>query len=189
MKHIISNGRNVPSIPCGCSLAETGRSEYDDYDNPLKALKVIPEGTEDRWLDKAVEYYTAYEEETVEVVNSLKPGIDSPSDVRDEGIVTITIPKDVHPIEFLKKIVANSDRAWIFVNESIVETLRKLPTKYHQNTVAYGEFFRFENLDTISLQAIEYFDDWKVILDWEFDGEKFTRVDVPEFIIQLELRD
>ena len=46
MKNSIYNKREVPSVHSGCSLAETGAGDYDDFDNPLKALDIIPEGKE-----------------------------------------------------------------------------------------------------------------------------------------------
>lgn len=191
MKHNTNNSVKtvVPSIKSRCSLAETGKNEYDDYDNPLLPLRIIPHGTEPRWVTEEVEEYEGFDGNSVNIRRALKPGIYDPSCVREEPVVIITVPEDVHPIAFLKGIVADLNQAWVFVTEKVVERLRKLPTKYHQATVAYGEFFRFENLDTISLQAVKYFDDWKVFLDWEFDGKKFTRKDIPEFIILLETKE
>lgn len=181
--------RVVPSVHSGCSLAETGWSEYDDYDNPLKSFKIIPEGTESNWLVDEVNEYDGFDGKSVEIVHVLKPEIIDPSYVRDEALITITVPEGVHPITFLKENVSNLDQAWVLLSKNVVETLRELPNRYHQKTVAYGEFFRFENFDTVSLQEIEYFDDWKVLLNWEFDKEKFERNDTPDFIIQLKMKE
>lgn len=189
MKNSIYNKREVPSIHPGCSLAETGASDYDDFDNPLEALEIIPKGKENEWLFKQVRTYMGFDGETVEVKYMLSPEAKAPSYVREEALVTITVPEGVHPITFLKETVANLEHAWVFVSKEVAERLRKLPTKYYQDTVAYGEFFRFETFDEISLQKVKYFDDWKVLYEWSFERERFMRPDAPEFIIQLEMKD
>lgn len=189
MKNSIYNKRKVPSINPRCSLAETGRNDYDDYDNPLKALKVIPEGTEDRWLIEETKECESFDGEYLKIERVLRPEVKAPACVRNETLVTITVPEGVHPITFLKETVANLEHAWVFVSKEVAKMLRKLPTKYYQDTVAYGEFFRFETFDEISLQTVEYFDDWKVLCEWEFEGDKFARTANPEFIIQLEMKD
>lgn len=188
MKNSIYDKRQVPSIHTGCSLAETGAGDYDDFDNPLKELEVIPEGTEEKWLLTMDKKYMGFDGEITEVEHVLKPEVKSPEFVREEPLITITVPEKVHPIIFLKETVANLEHAWVFISKDVEAKLRELPIMYHQNTVAYGEFFRFENFDEISLQRVKYFDDWKVFYEWKFNDENFTRTDTPEFIIQLEMQ-
>jgi len=175
---------NVPCIHSGCSMAETGWSEYDDFDNPLKPLDIIPEGKENL-LVKNVNSYTYNGEDYEDVDFGLPPEMENPSTVREEPLVTVIVPSGVHPITFLKEKGVNIENSWVFINNDVADVLRKMPYKYHQATVAYGEFFRFENFDTISLQFVKYFDNWNVLLDWEFDGKKFVRNDKPECIIEV----
>jgi len=111
--------------------------------------------------------------------------MENPSSVREEPLVTVVVPSGIHPIAFLKGNGVNIQKSWVFMNNDVADVLRNTPYKFHQATVAYGEFFRFENLDTISLQFVKYFDNWKVLLDWEFDGKKFVRIDKPECIIEV----
>ena len=176
--------KNVPSIQCGCSLAETGRNEYDDYNNPLKPLDIIPQGKEIPFVKNVNSY--RYDGEEYEDINfTLPPEMENPSSVRDELLVTVMVPSGVHPITFLKENGVDIENSWIFMNNDVVDVLKKMPYKFHQATVAYGEFFRFNNFDTISLQAVKYFNNWKVLLNGEFDGKKFVRIDKPECIIEV----
>lgn len=179
-----NNVKNVPSIHTGCSMAETGYNDYDDFDHPLKALDIIPEGKEIPFV-KTVDSYSADGEDCEVVGFTLPPEMENPSSVREEPLVTVVVPSGVHPITFLKEKGVDIENSWIFMNDDVADVLRKMPYRYHQATVAYGEFFRFENFDTISLQSVKYFDSWKVLLDWEFDGKKFERNDTPECIIEV----
>lgn len=182
------NNVNVPnSIHSGCSLAETGSHDYDDFDNPLAPLDIIPEEADIQFVENCRQMFDGFDGPYLEVRRVLPSGIKSPSDVRKEILVSVTIPSGEHPIDFLKRHVEITN-AWVFLDSNVLEALRKLPHKFHQATVAYGEFFRFEDFDTISLQEVQYFDDWKVLKNWNFDGEEFSRVDTPDFIVQLRTR-
>ena len=183
MKNSINERRNVPSIHTGCSLAETGYFDYDDYNNPLGELDIV-EGTEVELLEERTQR-DGFDGPYLEIKIKLPPEVKKPADARKEPLVTITVPLGVHPIAFLKEKGVEITKAWVFMDSSVVETMRKSPRRYHQESVAYGEFFRFENFDTISLQEVKYFDTWKVLLEWEFDGEKLQRPEIPETIIEV----
>ena len=185
MKNSINNKeKNVSCIHPGCGFAETGRSDYDDFDNPLKAIDIIPQGTEIRLIEtKNVQ--NGLDGPYLEITRQLPPEVARPSDVRRESLVTVIVPAGEHPIDFLKEIGVDITKAWVFMEEKVVKTLKEFPCKFHQKTVAYGEFFRFENFDTISLQTVEYFDSWRVLFNWEFDGKKFGRTEEPEVIIEV----
>ena len=183
MKDNKNTNVNVPCIHSGCNLAETGASDYDNFDAPLGALD-ITEG-QDVQLVEERNQRDGFDGPYVEVKVTLPPQVQNPADVREEPMVTITVPSGVHPITFLKEKGVEITKAWVFMDSNVVKTLRKLPRRYHQNTVAYGEFFRFENLDTISLQEVKYFDHWHVLLEWEFNGEKLQRPEIPETIIEV----
>lgn len=184
MENSIYNKREVPSIHPGCSMAETGWNEWDDYDNPLKPLDIIPEGKVIHFIERKTEY-KGCDGPYVDVKIELPSEFEHPSSVREEPLVTVTVPSGVHPITFLKEKGVDIENSWIFMNNDVVEAIQKMPYRYHQATVAYGEFFRFESLDTISLQSVKYFDSWKVLLDWEFDGKEFVRIDNPVSIIEV----
>ena len=81
------------------------------------------------------------------------------------------------------------DKELFFLHKNVVDVLRSRPLKYHQKTVAYGEFFRFEDLDEISLQEVEHFTDWKIIFEGKIDGEVFYRPDTPELIIEVVMEE
>ena len=178
MKYVPSNKHP------GCSLAETGLSDYDDFDNPLKPLDIIPKGKE-KLLIRTVYSYKSDGEYYEDVFYKLPSEINSPSQVREEFLVSLVVPLGMHPFTFLKEKGVDITNAWIFMNEELVEKLRQFPNKFHQPSVAYGEFFRFESGDSVSLQSVEYFKDWKVLLNWEIDGKKFIRNDMPGYIIEM----
>jgi len=60
-----------------------------------------------------------------------------------------------------------------------------MPYRYHQATVAYGEFFRFESFDEISLQDVKYFENWKVFLEGKISEKEVYRPDEPKSIIEV----
>ena len=175
---------NVPSVHKGCSMAETGWNDYDDFDHPLKPLDIIPKGKEIPFV-KTEASYRADGEDYVDIDFKLPPEMESPSSVREETLVTVTVPYGVHPFSYLKAKGVDVSQAWVFVHKDVVDVFRKLPYRFHQETVAYGEFFRFENFDTISLQTVKYFSNWKVILEGRFDEGMFFRPDIPKIIIEV----
>lgn len=179
-----NNKAYVPYIHPGCSLAETGRGEYDDFDNPLRALDIIPEGKEISFV-RTEKTYRFDGEDYVDIKFALPPEMKNPSSIRKEPLIAVIITPGVHPITFLKEKGVNIENAWIFMHEEVVETLRKLPYRYHQKTVAYGEFFRFEDFDTISLQTVQYLPNWRVVLNGQINGKEFSRPSTPECIIEL----
>lgn len=185
-KSIIEEKRKkeVPSIHPGCSLAETGWNEWDNYDDPLGALNPIPEGKQSL-VQQVIEPYESEGDRYVNVHYALPSEFTKPSDIRDEPKVIIEVPSGVHPFSYLKEQGVDFDNAWVFMHEEVVETIRKLPYRYYQDTVAYGEFFRFEDLDKVYLQKVEYFPDWKVILEGEIADELFCRPDIPPAIIEV----
>ena len=185
MKHSIYTEREVPMMHPGCSMAETGANDYDDFDNPLPEFKVIPEGKEIPFVKKEEETVYDGSDSYKHIEYSLPPEIKTPADVREEPRVTVVIPKGVHPFTYLKDSGVDFTKAWIFLRKDVVETLRKLPVHFHHDTVAYGEFFRFVDLNEISLQKIEYFPDWKMIFEGKLGGEEFYRTETPECIIEV----
>lgn len=180
----INNKKEVLYIHPGCSMAETGFDEYDDFDNPLKLFDFVPEGKEVPF-ERHVENYKADGEEYEDVYLNLPPEIKNPSQVRDEPNVTVNVPVGVHPVTFLKDIGVDFTKAWVFIRKEVVETMRKLPLKYHQNTIAYGEFFRFEDFEEVSLQGVMYLPEWRIILEGKIGGEDFKRIENPECIIEV----
>ena len=189
MKSSIFNKREVPAVHPVCSLAETGRGEYDDFDNPLKPLDIISEGDKELVLKEELKPYGC--DGYTEVNHLLDDKIVSPSQLCKKGLVTVAVPSGVHPITFLKEngIDVGIEKAWVFMKKDVVDVLRKMPYKFHQKSVAYGEIFRYENFDIISLQEVKYFLDWKVVLEGEINGKKFYRPDVPEIIIEVIIDD
>ena len=184
MKNSIFNKKEVPAVHPGCSLAETGRGEYDDFDNPLKPLDIIPESKKESVLKKDLKPYVCDGENYEEVKYVLSHEIVNPAQVREEALVTVVIPSGVHPVTFLKEHL-DIEKAWVFMHNDVVQILRDMPRRFYHDTVAYGEFFRFENFDTISLQKVEHFDKWKVLVEWDFGEGVCVREDIPEFIIEL----
>ena len=184
MKNSIYNKREVPTMHPRCSLAETGAGDYDDFDNPLGALNIIPEGTDIQLLEEK-EQHDGFDGPYVDVKLSLPPEVERPSHVRKENLVTVEVPSGVHPFTFLKEKGVDIENSWIFMNDDVVDTLKKMPYRYHQVTVAYGEFFRFESFDEISLQEVEYFKKWKIILEGKICEKEFYRTDSPESIIEV----
>lgn len=182
MKNSIYNEREVPMMHPRCSMAETGAGDYDDFDNPLKSFNIIPEGKEDL-LIRHVEAYKYDGENHEEVSYTLPCGIENPSSVREEPLVTVVVSSEVHPITLLNPEVIKN--AWIFCKEDVVEEIRKFPYRYQQDTIAYGEFFRLENCDSFSLQKVEHFEGWRVLRECEINGTVYQRPDVPEYIIEL----
>ena len=177
--------RNVPVIHPGCSLAETGHGEFDDFDNPLAPMNIFPEGKNIQLLEE-VERNEGFDGPYLEITRKLPPELEKqPSSVREEPLVTVTVPSGMHPITCLKEMGIDINNSWVFMNEDVVNMIRKMPYRYHHASVAYGEFFRFENFDTISLQTVKYYDSWNVLLNWEFDGEKFVRDEEPVSIIEV----
>ena len=154
MKSSIFNKKEVPAVHPGCSLAETGRNEYDDFDNPLKPFNLIPEEEKEVVLKKELTPYECDGEKHVGVNYVLSDEIVSPSQLCKKSVVIVAVPSGVHPITFLKEngIVEGIEKAWIFLNIDVIETLRKLPIRFYHDTVAYGEFFRFPCMDEVVLQ-------------------------------------
>ena len=189
MKNISKNieERNVPSIHPGCSLAETGWNDYDDFDNPLKALDIIPEDTKKMVLEEKSIPCEGEDESYVVVKYQLKPGFTTPASVRTESHMNLILSAGVHFMPLFKEKGVNLEKAWVFMDEKFVEELRKFPYKHHLDTVAYGEFFRLPNNDTFSLQEVEYFEGWRVVCKWQIDGKGFVRPETPQIIIQLTL--
>lgn len=184
MKNSIYNKREVPSVHLGCSMAETG--VYDDFDNPLKALNIIPENKENTVLVRTVEKFISDGEYHEEVRCELSSEIENPSHVMDERFtIMVVVPSGVHPFTYLKEIGVDMTKDWVFLHEDVVDVLRKLPCMYHQETVAYGEFFRFEDFDEVSLQKVKYFADWKVILEGKINEEEFYRPERLESVIEV----
>lgn len=185
--------KNVPeNVRIGCNMAETGLhdtgwNDYDDFDHPLRPFDIIPEGS-DVTLDEVREQCNVDGEEFFDTHYVLPAEFTKPSSVRDESLVTIIVPNGMHPFDFLKQSGVSIEKAWIFMDEDCVEAMRRLPNKFHQATVAYGEFFRFEDNDTISLQAVKYFLTWKIALNCEVEGKTFERPESPECIIQMEMQ-
>lgn len=103
----------------------------------------------------------------------------------------MAVPLGVHPITFLKEngIVEGIENAWVFMNKDVVDVLRKMPYKFHQKSVAYGEVFRYENFDIISLQEVKYFSDWKIVREGEINEKRFFMPDAPEVIIEVIIDD
>lgn len=181
MKNSIYNKKEVPERIC--SMAE--EYLYDDFDNPLGSFGIIPKGKEDTVLVKTVENYVSDGEYYEDVHYELSTNIQSPSDAMDEHFtLVIVIPEGVHPFTYLKECV-DMNKEWIFLNKDVVEVLRKAPCKYYQKTIAYGEFFRFEDFDEVSLQDVQHFTDWKVILEGKISTEEFYRPERPETIIEV----
>jgi len=187
MKNSSSNMREVPRIHPGCSMAETGYNDYDDFDNPLRPLDIIPEDRKGKVLSEEKTQEKGYDGYYVDKKLELLPEFTKPSSVREEQYVTILIPSS-GGVDFVTLFGGiNFKKAWVFMNEDVVEELRKHPYKYHNKTVAYGEIFRLEDNDTFWLQDVKYFDGWKVLLKCEINGEVFHRLEKPEFIIQFEM--
>ena len=184
MKNSIYNKREVPSVHSGCSLAETGAGDYDDFDNRLEDLDIIPDGKEISFV-RNEDSYRYDGEEHVNVELTLPPKIQNPSSVREEPLVIVVVPVGVHPFTFLKEKGVNMEKSWIFMHNDVVDMLRKMPYRYHQATVAYGEFFRFESFDEISLQDVKYFKKWKILLEGKICGKELYRTDTPERIIEV----
>ena len=182
MKNSIYNKREVPSVHFGCSMAETGASDYDDFDNPLAPLNVIPEGKDILFVENRTEY-TGIDGKYEDVKRELPAGLENPSSVREEPLVTVVVSSGVHPITLVNPEVIN--HAWIFYRKDVVEEIRKFPYKYQQDSIAYGEFFRLENCDSFSLQKVEYFEGWRVLRECEINGIVYQRPEVPEYIIEL----
>lgn len=185
MKNSIYNKKEVPAMQI-CSQAENYL--YDDVDNPLGEFDIIPEGKKDTVLVKTVENYVSDGENYEDVHYSLSTGIENLSDVLEEPNVKVIVPFGVHPFAYLKEIGVDFTKSWVFMHEEVVDTLRKLPYKHHLDTVAYGEFFRFEDYDTMSLQKVEYFPKWKVILEGKLSTEEFYRPESPEAIIEVVMK-
>lgn len=183
MENSIFNKRQVPVMHPGCSLAETGAAEFDDFDNPLKPLDIVPVGTD--ILVEMESVWESFDGRHVEVYLKLPEGIENPSSVRQESHEIVVVPLGVHPVTFLKEKGVDITTAWVFMHEEVVKTLRKLPCRFHQKTVAYGEFFRFEDFDTMSLQEVEYFPKWRVVYEGEINEKRFHRNDTPERIIEV----
>jgi len=179
-----NNVNNVPSIHSGCSLAETGWNDYDDFDNPLGELKIIPKEKEGL-LVRNVEAYKVDGEYHKEVSYILPSDIQNPSSILEKATVTVAVPSGIHPITFLIGKGIDISEAWVFLHEDVVDVLRKLPCRYHQNTVARGEFFRFEDFTEISLQNVEYFPKWKAIFETKIKGGTIFSPWVPGFIIEV----
>lgn len=185
MKNSIYTKREVPVMHPGCSMAETGAGDWDDFDNPLGEFNIIPEGKESL-LVRNVDEYRFDGETQKEVYYTLPSEIEKPSSIRDESVITVFVPSDVHPFSYLKEIgIDITKAAWIFLHKDVIDVLRKLPWRHYLDTVAYGEFFRFEDFDTVSLQKVEYFPEWKVILEGKVGEQEFYRPDTPEYIIEL----
>jgi len=181
--------REVPSVHPGCTLAETGAGDYDDFDNPLKSFNVIPEGKEDTVLVRTVKKYISDGEYHEDFHYELSSEIECPSDALEEQFsITVVVPSGVHPFDYLKKSGVNIANAWVFMHKEVVDNLRTLPYKHHLETVAFGEFFRFEDCDTISLQCVEHFPNWKVILVGKINEEDFYRPESPETIIEVVMK-
>jgi len=168
------------------NMAEPRFTDFDDLDNPLKPLDIIPEGKEN-FLKTEAKPYEYDGEKHMNVSYILTSEIKNPSDVREEQLVRVVVPSGVHPITFLKEngIGVDIEKTWIFMNNDVADVLRKMPYKFHQATVAYGEFFRFENFDTISLQKVKYFPDWNVVLEGKIDEKVFGRPEIPQIIIEV----
>lgn len=182
MKNSIYNQKEVPSIHTGCSLAETGASEYDDFDNPLGELDIIPRGTDIHFVEERNEV-EGFDGPYVEVKVTLPLEIQNPSSVRDEPLVTVVVSSGVHPITLFNPEVIN--HAWIILDKDVVEKIREFPYKFQQDTISYGEFFRLENNDSFSLQKVKYFEGWRVLQECNIDGTIFQRPKYPEFIIEM----
>ena len=185
MKNSIYTEREVPMMHPGCSMAETGASDYDDFDNPLPAFNVIPEGKEIPFVKK--ECSTPYDgSECYKYTEYILPSdIKTPADVREEPRITVVIPEGIHPFTYLKESGVDFTKTWIFLSMDVIATMRKLPVHFHHATVAYGEFFRFVDLNEISLQKVEHFPDWKMIFEGKLDDEEFYRTETPECIIEV----
>lgn len=181
----IYNKKEVPTTihTTGCSMAETGRNDYDDFNKPLKPLNVIPEEKKDEVLKENYIPCKGYDGDYMDVKLELLPEFTKPSALRPEPLVTVTVPAGIHPIALLNPEAIN--QAWIILNPEVVKELRKFPYKFQQDTVAYGEFFRLENNDSFSLQEVKYFEGWRVIRECNIDGVVYQRPENPEFIIEM----
>lgn len=181
----IYNKREVPGVHTGCSMAETGAYDYDDFDNPLGKLNIISKEKE-CLLVRNVDTYQYDGENHANVYYTLSSEIQNPSSVREETTIKVVVPSGIHPITFLReRIMIDVSEAWVFLHKDVVDVLRKLPCRYHQNTVASGEFFRFEDFTEISLQEVEYFSKWKVIFELRDDEGMILRPWLPKFIIEV----
>ena len=184
--NINNTSAKVPNtrIHSGCSLAATGRFNYDYFDEPLAPFAIIPEETDIQFI-KEERAGRGLDGPFVDVKYRLPDGMENPSSVREEPLVTVAVPVGVHPFTFLKEKGVDIENSWIFMNNDVANVLRKMPCRFHQVTIAYGEFFRFEDFDTISLQTVEYFPDWKVIMDGKIGEKEFNRTDKPVSIIEV----
>ena len=180
---IYETNREVPSVHTGCSLAETGWNEYDDFDNSLKPLNVIPGEKKDEVLQEKFISSQGFDGYYDDKKLELLPEFTKPSSLRTEPLVTITVPSGIHPITLLKPEVIN--HAWIILDKDVVEKIKDFTYKFKQNTFAFGEFFRLENNDTFTLQKIEYFEGWRVLRECNIDGVIFQRPECPEFIVEM----
>jgi len=188
MKNSTNNNVNdVPSIHTGCSMAETGRNDYDDFDNPLKPMDIIPEAQKNEVLVERRTQCQGYDGPYEEIEVKLLPEFRKPASVREESHITLYIPSGVHFLDLFKEKSENLEKTWIFLHKDVVEELRKFPIKFYHDSVAYGEIFRLKNDDSFSLQEVEFYHDWKVLLNCEIDDKKISRCEKPEVIIQLEL--
>lgn len=185
MKNSIYSKREVPSIHPGCSLAETGAGDYDDFDNPLGAFDIVSEEKKKEVLTKKIETWKGYDGECTEVEFVLKPEIKFPSSVRNEHLKLIPILYGDDPFISLKNMGIDFENSWVLISGAIVDALRKKPCSYHHETIAYGEFFRFLDGDEISLQNVKYFEKWKIILEGKICGKEFYRADKPTHIYEV----
>ena len=180
MKNSLNNNENY--VP---SMAEPRFADFDDLDNPLKSFKVIPEEKKDYVLQEKENPCNGDGGSYVDTKLELLPEFTKPSSLREEPLVTITVPSGIHPITLIKPEVIN--HAWIILSKDVVEKLREFSYKFKQNTIAYGEFFRLENDDSFYLQRVEHFDGWRVLRECQINGETFRVPECPEFIIEMTI--
>ena len=189
MQPSIYNKREVPSVHPGCSLAETGWNDYDDFDNPLGPMNIIPKAKIETLLEEVAIPYKFDGERYVDITYKLSPEIKSPSEVRDEPHVKVIVPSGVHPFVFLMENGSiDIKNSWVFMNKDVVDVLRRMPCRCHQASMAYGEFFRFENFNEIVLQDVSHFS-WGIIREGKLNGEIFDRPDIPQTIIEVVLAE
>ena len=184
MNSNLDSKKSVPSIHPGCSLAETGGNEYDDFDHPLEPMLVVDESS---MIEERIPYNDGIDGPYVEVKKRLPDGIQTPADAREETVITIAI-KNFHPLFAVKKLIADVTSAWIFLDPQAVKYLEEFQYKFRQNSVSRGKFFRLPNNDTFALQQVKYFEGWECLHEWEIDGKKFERTETPEFIIQVVMK-
>lgn len=189
MKDNKNINENVPNSICTrCSLAN--HIDYKDWEKRLRPLDIIPEKKKEKVLRVKTTPWKGIDGEYVDTKLELLPEFTTPASVREEQSITLYSPYGRfggHFMLLLKGRVINFEKAWIFMSEDFVKELRKFPYKYHEKTVTDGEFFRLEDNDTFSLQDVEHFEGWKVLLKCEIDDKEFLRPEKPDVIILLDM--